>query len=326
MQRRIATLARAGGALAALASATVLAAVALAQAPRTAGYAWDDPEWRFTSRERRVKVVLLAGSIGAFRDQPYGRLLHEWCGNAEIRNLSQVGQGAPQLLSHFREEVIDNPNVPVGSPNLEMWLLFGGGLNSVGLPQRTNRSLAHLFQLAHRRRIGVVAMTLTPWGSRDDRERWSGARGLHVLRSTRAIVDFVLGRTTPQIALGPFARERRGVDPEAPWLRDEQPDVAIDLYDSRLRDRDAAPLPIAEVRAEIERDPAWQRSSARLSETERAARLEADARALAEAPRWFLRPEYRGFDHIHPNRAGHRVIAETVCPRLPESWGCRCPR
>lgn len=326
MRRRIATLARAGGALAALAGMTALGAAALAQPQRTAGYAWDDPDWRFTSRDRRVKVVLLAGSIGAFRDQPYGRLLHEWCANAEVRNLSRVGQGAPQLLSHFRDEVIENPNVPIGAPNVEMWLLFGGGLNSVGIPERTNRSLAHLFQLAHRRRMGVVAMTLTPWGSREDRERWSGARGLHVLRSTRSIVDFVMGRSTPQVALGAFVRERRRVDPRAPWLRDEQPDVAIDLYDSRLRHRDAAPLPLDEVRAELERDPAWQRAVARLSDRERAARLEADARALAEAPRWFLRPEYRGFDHIHPNRAGHRVIAETVCPRLPESWGCRCPR
>lgn len=286
----------------------------------------DDPGWRFTLRDRRVKVVLLAGSIGAFRDQPYGRLLHDWCENAEIRNLSQVGQGAPALFSRFRDDVIDNPNVPVGAPNTEMWLLFGGGLNSVGMPQRTNRSISSLFELAHRRRIGVVAMTLTPWGSREDRDRWSGARALHVLRSTRSVVDFVLGRSNPLEALGAYARERRGVDPDAPWRDQEQPDVAIDLYDSRLRDRNAAAWPIDEVRAELERDPAWQRSVARLSAEERAARLEADARTLAEAPRWFLRPEYRGFDHIHPNRAGHRVIAETVCPRLPESWGCSCPR
>ena len=35
--------------------------------------------------------------------------------------------------------------------------------------------------------------------------------------------------------------------------------------------------------------------------------------------------EYRGFDHVHPNRDGHRVIAETACPQLPPSWGCHCP-
>ncbi len=314
-----------GAALVALALACGLAAGALAQNRQTAGYAWDDPDWRFQLHDRHVKVILLAGSIGAFRDMPYGRLLHEWCGNAEIRNLSQVGQGAPQLFSRFRDEVLENPNVPVGSRNLEMWLLFGGGLNSVGVPQRTNRSIAQLFALAHRRRFGVVAMTLTPWGSREDRDRWSGARGLHVLRSTRSVVDFVLGRSTPREALGPLVRERRG-DPDAPWLDAERPDVAIDLYDSALRDRNAQALPIAEVREELARDPAWQRAVEELAPAEREARLEADARTLAQAPRWFLRPEYRGFDHIHPNRAGHRVIAETLCPRLPESWGCQCPQ
>ncbi|HEY8432801.1 MAG TPA: hypothetical protein VIL20_30730 [Sandaracinaceae bacterium] len=319
------TIAARGTALLALAAAGTIGSVALAQ-QRAAGYAWDDPDWRFTQRDRRVKVVLLAGSIGAFRDQPYGRLLYEWCANAEIRNLSQVGQGAPQLLQRFREQVIENENVPIGAPNLEMWVLFGGGLNSVSSPHRTNRSIAQLIRLAHRRRIGVVALTLTPWGSREDRERWSGARGLHVLRSTRAVVDFVMGRSSPAEALGPYARERRGVEPDAPWLESEQPDVAIDLYDSPLRDRDAEPWPLEEVRAELVRDPAWIRSVAGLDPVQREARLDADARTLAEAPRWFLRPEYRGFDHIHPNRAGHRVIAETVCPHLPASWGCQCPR
>lgn len=64
---------------------------------------------------------------------------------------------------------------------------------------------------------------------------------------------------------------------------------------------------------------------AELSDEEREARLAEDARLMSSAPRWFLRREYRGFDHIHPNPAGHQVIAETICPRLPESWGCQCP-
>lgn len=311
------------GALSLAAAACVLGLASLVPAQRPAGYAWNDPDWHFSQRNRRVKVVLLAGSIGAFRDQPYGRLLHQWCGNADIQNLSQVGEGAPALLTRFRNDVLDNPNIPVGTRDTEMWLLFGGGLNSVGAPERTNDAIRKLFSLAHRRRFGVVALTLTPWGAGDS-DRWRGARGLHVLRSTRSVVDFVLGRIGPRAALGPYLRGR-SADADAPWLDDERPDIAVDLYDSRLRDRDAEPWPLDRVRAELEDDPAWRRATAGLSSDDRASKLDADARTLAEAPRWFLAPEYRGFDHVHPNREGHRVIAETVCPLLPESWGCECP-
>jgi lysophospholipase L1-like esterase len=45
---------------------------------------------------------------------------------------------------------------------------------------------------------------------------------------------------------------------------------------------------------------------------------------LADLPRWYLRKDLRSFDHIHPNEKGHAIIAETMCPKLPESWGCTC--
>lgn len=312
--------------LAGASAATALLVGVVAVAPAQPGYVSDDPEWRFRQHGRRAKVALIAGSIGAFRDQPYGRLLHEWCEGADIHNLSQVGQGAPALYTRFRTEIIDNPWVPVGSRDLEVWLLFGGGLNSVGAPERTNRAIRRMFQLAYRRRVGVVGLTLTPWGSAEDDGRWRGARGLHMLRSTRNVVAYVLGRATPSQALGTYARERRGVDhPEAPWREDERPNIAIDLYDSPLRHRDAEPWPIESVREQLENDAAWKRQVVGLSEEARRARLERDARELAEAPRWFLHPEYRGFDHIHPNRAGHYVMAATMCPELPASWRCRCP-
>ena len=303
-----------------------VAAIAPAQPRRRAGVAYEDPDWRFEHPQRRVKVVLLAGSIGAFRGEPYGRLLHEWCSNAEIQNLSRVGQGAPQLVSRFRSEVLENPMAPVGAPGLELWVLFGGGLNSVGVPQRTNRAVRRLFTTAHRRRVGVVALTLTPWGDDGtEDERWRGANALRALDSTRVVVDFVMGRASPAEALGRFRNERRRLGVDAPWQDSERPDVAIDLYDSRLRHRDAETWPLDEVRASLARDPAWRRQVAELDEAARERRLEADARRLAQAPRWFLRPEYRGFDHIHPNRAGHRAIAEIACPALPESWDCACP-
>ncbi len=298
-----------------------LASIAPAQR-HTLGYAWDDPDWRFTRRERPVKVVLVAGSIGAYRDHPYGRLLHQWCANAEIRNISQVGAGASQLAARFREQVLERPAVPAGA---EAWLLFAGGMNSVGTPHRTNNALRQLFQLAHGRGFGVVALSLTPWGSSDNPARNRGARGLHMRRSTLAVVDFVMGRSSPVEALGRYARARGRTTPDAPWRPDERAEVAVDLYDSPLRDRDAEPWPLDAIRTELERDPRWRRRVAELDDEARAARLESDARELAEAPRWFLRPAYRGFDDVHPNREGHRVIARAACPALPSSWGCRCP-
>jgi hypothetical protein len=302
-----------------------LAGFAPAQSrPVAAGYATDDPNWRFTQQERRVKVVVLAGSIGAFRERPYARVLHEWCENAEFRNLSRVGQGTPQLAQRFRSEVLEG-NAPIGAPGIEMWVMFGGGLNSVGRAQQTNRALWRLIEQAHRRRVRVVALTVTPWGSEEDSDRWTGGRALHLFRSTRSIVDFVMGRSSPAEALGSFRSERRAAAPDAPWVPDERPDVAVDLYDSRLRDRDAQPWPVDRIRQQLARDPMWRNPLARLADAERETRLDADARTLSEAPRWFLRREYQSFDHVHPNREGHQVIAETICPSLPASWGCRCP-
>lgn len=311
-----------GAALLALASA------ASAQPTRSAGYAWDDPEWRFTHHDRPVKVVLLAGSIGAFRNRPYGVLIHNACSNAEVRNLSQVGAGAPQLLTRFQHEVVENPNVPRGARGLELWLLFGGGLNSVGAVTRTNFAMNRLFVMAHHHGIRVAALTLTPWGdSGEDDERWRDGRALHALRSTRRVVDYVLGRSTPEDALGPFARRRpRGVAADAPWTPAERPDVAIDLYDApALRDATATPWTIEDAQRRIERDSRWRTETASLSQAARDVRLAEDARFLSEAPRHFLRSEFRSFDHIHPNREGHQAMFETMCPRLPASWGCRCP-
>ncbi|UJR81917.1 hypothetical protein [Sandaracinus amylolyticus] len=296
----------------------------LAQPTGGGGYAWDDPDWRFVLRSRPVKVVLLAGSIGAWRDEPYGRLLHNWCGNAEVRNLSRVGYGAWQLYEHFRTEVLDNPRLTLGAPEQEYWLVWNGGLNSAGVSHRTNHYIRRTFRDAHRRGMRVVGMTLTPWGSFDDERRWGGARGLETWRSTRRIVDFVMGRIPPREALGEHAQHRE-LDADAPWASEELADVRIDLYDSVLRDRGAAPRDVAEMRRVLEQDSRARRMLAAFPEAVRMARLDADSRILAELPRWFLRPEYRGFDPVHPNREGHRLIAETVCPQLPESWGCSCP-
>jgi hypothetical protein len=288
------------------------------------GYAWDDANWRFVLHSRRVKVVVLAGSIGAWRDDPYARLIHNWCSNAEVRNLSRVGFGASQLFGRFQREVLTNPRVPLGSSDHEMWLLWNGGLNSASAAHRTNHYIRRTFREAHRRGMRVIGLTLTPWGSLDDTRRWGGAAGLETYQSTRRIVDFVMGRLSPRAALGAYVNERDG-DPDAPWAEQELADVRIDLYDSVLRNR-AAPLrDVSDMRRLLERDARMRRVLEPLSEHARELRLDAAARELAELPRWFLRDEYRGFDPVHPNREGHRAIAEAICPQLPASFGCQCP-
>lgn len=313
--------------LLASAAAIVVPSVAITRAQGArlgGGYAFDDPQWRFGQHQRRVKVVVLAGSIGAFQDEPYARLIHEWCDNAEVRNLSRVGFGGWQLYERFRSEVLENSRMPFGAEGTEMWLVWNGGLNSASASQRTNHYIRRAFRDAHRRGMRVVGMTLTPWGSLDDTRRWGGARGLDTLRSTRRIVDFVMGRVSPREALGEHAAQRE-VAADAPWTDEERADVRIDLFDSSLRDRDASPRDVAEMRAVLERDARWRRAITLLEPPARTARGDADARTLSELPRWFLRREYRGFDPVHPNRAGHRAIAEIACPRLPASWSCSCP-
>ncbi len=295
-----------------------------AQARRcVSGYTCDEPEWRFTYQSRPVKVVLLAGSIGAFQDEPYGRLIHEWCENAEVRNLSRVGYGAFQLHQVWQSEVMRNPRFPTRSDTTELWVLWNGGLNSAASANRTNHYIRRVFTEAHRRGMRVVGMTLSPWGALDDERRWGGARGLDTLRNTRRIVDFVMGRGSPRDLLGTYATQRES--PDAPWTAAEMADVRIDLFDSRLRDAEAPVRDVTAMRTVLERDARYRQQLASVAEAERARRMDADARMLSELPRWFLRRELRGFDPIHPNRAGHRAIALHACPQLPASWGCRCP-
>lgn len=278
--------------------------------------------WRFTMPERRVKVVVIAGSIGAWRDRPYTRVLQESCSNVEIRNLSVVGMGAPQLFTRFRDEVLRGGPMPWSTEGIEPWLIWNGGLNSAGSASRTNRSIRRAFVAAHERGMRVVGLSLSPWGSLSDR-RWRDAGAIETLRNTRGIVDYVMGRATPAQALGHYVSDRDV--PDAAWDPSELADVRVDLFNSRLRAVDAAPRDEASVTRLLDRDRRYQRALEALPEGERAGRVRSDVGLLSELPRWFLRPELVGFDPIHPNREGHQIIAETACPALPASWGCTCP-
>lgn len=282
------------------------------------------PVWRFKYKERPVKVVVLAGSIGAWPKQPYAERFAAMCKNVEVRNLSKVGFGAFQLRQRFKQQFLDNPFVNLRDPGNEYWLVFQGGLNSVGTPERTNHDIREMFLLAHAKGLKVVALSLTPWGDETDRKRWGGVGGLKYLRATRKVVDFVLGTLAPEEALGEFASRRAG-GAEGPWQPEEVPEVAVDLYRSALRDEAAAPRDVEALRTSLAKDRVWQKSHEELDPAAREAALQKTAEEAAEIPRWFLRADLRSFDHIHPNTEGHRLIAETACPKLPESWGCTCP-
>lgn len=322
------------GRLAAAGFSLALAALALAPAPAAAQEPGEaaaveeeepPPTWRFKQADKPVKVVVLAGSVGAWQREPYADRFESLCRNIEVKNLSKVGYGAYQLKQRFKSQVLENTRLGLHKRDdgQEFWLVFHGGLNSVAMPEQTNHHIRALFETAHKRDFKVVALTLTPWGDDDDK-RWRGARALEYVHDTRAVVDFVLGKLTPAQALGSHAR-KRSVEPDAPWADSERPDVSVDLYNSSLRDAGAAVRDLDAMRDLLARDKDWKRAHKALSEDERAAALERDAALLAEIPRWYMRQELRSFDHIHPNTEGHRLIALEACPHLPESWGCSCP-
>ena len=279
--------------------------------------------WRFRKHDRPVKLILVAGSIGAWPKQPYAKQIERMCPRVETKNLSKVGMGAFALKQRFKEQVLENRYIPFHDDELEFWLAFQGGLNSVGMPEKTNRYIRDLFVLAHRRGMSVLGLSLTPWGDATDKKRWVGANALRYKRSTQKIVDFVVGRSTPRQALGVHVAKR--ADPDAPWSGEELADVGIDLYDSPLRDPNAPTGDLEEARGQLRGDRRWLKAHAELSPEAKDAALERDARELANVQKWWLRPELRSFDHIHPNVEGHTAMANWMCPQLPQSWGCSCP-
>jgi hypothetical protein len=279
--------------------------------------------WRFRKRDRPVKLILVAGSIGAWPKQPYIKQIERMCPRVEAKNLSKVGQGAYALKQRFKQQVLENRYLPFHDDSLEFWLAFQGGLNSVGMPEKTNRYIRDLFVLAHRRGMRVLGLSLTPWGDHKDKKRWVGANALHYKRATQKIVDFVVGRASPREALGVHVSRRS--DPGAPWSAEELADVGIDLYDSPLRDPSAPMTDVEEAKSQLRADRRWARDHAELSPEDRERALERDARELAEVQRWWLRPELRSFDHIHPNVEGHGAMASWMCPQLPASWGAPAP-
>ena len=262
--------------------------------------------WRYRDATRKVKVVIIGGSITAWPSGNFGDFLVGACKNIELVNRGQVGDGALALKQRFRRQLLQNPNVKLKDKAFEYWLLFNGGLNSIFSADSTIKFTSEMFQMAHDSGVHVAALSLTPWGADQD-SRWRGLSGLTYFDRTKKVVDFTLGRLKRYEALG---------GTEAEWHKGELPDVAVDLYDSALRNAEAPLRDAVRLGKSFAANKALQR--------EYPDAQAAIARAAA-VPRWYMKPLYKAFDHIHPNTEGHRLIAELSCPKMPASWGCDCP-
>lgn len=279
------------------------------------GASADEPvgTWRFHRDDRPVKVVVLGGSIGAWPTASFAHTFQAVCSKIELRNISKVAYGAAQLRQRYRAQVLKNSGARP-KPGSEHWLLYSGGLNSIGSPTITIRETMETFKMARKAGVKVVGLSLTPWGDNAER-KWRDFAGLDYKHKTRLYADYLLGKVPRTDALGSFVEpDRRG---DATWLPEELPDVAVDLYDSDLRHRDA-PLLDAEKLGKQ-----WDKSKKlQAAYPDRAAGIQ----EAASLPQWFLRPELRSFDHTHPNAEGHKLMSRIVCPSLPASWGCDCGR
>ncbi|HOA12407.1 MAG TPA: hypothetical protein PLB35_00490 [Myxococcota bacterium] len=272
-------------------------------------------DWSFKT-DKPVRVIVIGGSVSEF-NQGYSDWIGRTCRNVEVVNVAKARYGSWGIGKRFEAQVLANPNIDLKDPNRSYWVVLQGGLNNIWEPARVNNDFMELFRLIHSKGMKVVGLSLSPWGSDKDK-RWVGIDAVRNQDRTRQCVDWMLGRLTPGEALGKYAAGKKSWDPA------DLPDVAIDLYDSPLRDVNARPRPAADIKARMARDKQLNRELSALPQQSRDARYQKIMKQAVEMPKWFLRPELQSFDHIHPNREGHRIIVETACPKLPAEWGCDC--
>lgn len=276
---------------------------------RQSAVAWagETTGWR---TQRPIKAVVLGGSISMYYAGNFGQFLHYGCRDLEVINRGQVGAGARKILGNLREQVVAEKGFSV-LPG-KGWVIVQGGLNSVWAPQSTSWWLSRIFVEAHDAGFQVAALSLSPWGSDDD-PRFDGWKGLRLHVATEHVVDFVLGRLKPAEALGRRAGQRTGASDT--WESNELPDLAVDLWRSPLKAGNAAKL-----REAGPLDASYGSGPGAHHPDERKAWID---RARA-TPRQYLAKTYHDFDHIHPNTAGHRLIAALLCQQAPKEWRCDC--
>ena len=295
---------------------TTLTAIALLglSLPATAG---DDApgRWRFKLADRPVKAVILGGSVSAWPRGGYGQFLQKACSRVEIVNRGKARLGAKALRRRVKTQIFKNRRIDLAKHE-SAWLIFHGGLNSISTPQATNREVARALKSAHEKGLKTIGLSVGPWGSEKDK-RWKRAAGLRYRNWTALSVDFLMGRLGAEEAFGP---SRAGTE----FAKGELPDIAVDIYDSALRDKEAALRENARMARFVKVDD-WVKKTLRGVEGEaRESKLQAFTEQALALPRWFMKRELHAFDHVHPGIDGHRIIAETMCPKMPESWGCAC--
>jgi len=273
--------------------------------------------WTFNDADRPVKAVAIGDSIAAYTQGSFVAFLQAACPRLEVVNLAKPMIGADAIRERLIHHVLRNPRINLHDAP-EVWMIYQGGINSVEEPALTNHNMRWTFIDAHRAGLRVMAISLLPWGSERDR-RWREVRGLTLWYSTRQVVDFVMGRLSPTEALGPYAKSHAVM-----WQAEELPDIAVDVYDSPLRAREAPPRQFPDVRTRVRQSPWIQAQLHGRSEAEQEEQITVFVRQTLALPRWFLRERFQAFDHFHPNREGHRLVAELACDKTPETWGCHC--
>lgn len=305
-----------------LASLSLASFVAAALGLSGSARAEEPGTWRFEDPTRPVKVVVIGGSVAAYPAGGFSQWLPEVCSQVEVVNRAKAKLGAFELRQRFIAQVLKNRRLELDALG-ESWLVFLGGLNSVGSPDKTNLEVAKTLALAKGAGMKTMGVSINPWGAETDR-RWQGVDGIAYFEHTQHTVDFLLGRLTPAEAFGP-AHAKTLADPTR-FAPGELPDVAVDLWDSRMRHEDAPLRDPAGLARAARTSSLVKRRLAALPEADRAAALEALIAQAAALPRWFMKPELIGFDAIHPNALGHREIARAICDKAPASWGCGCDR
>jgi hypothetical protein len=273
--------------------------------------------WTFNDADRPVKAVAIGDSIAAYPQGSFVAFLQAACPRLEVVNLAQPLIGADAIRERLIQQVLRNPHIDLHDEQ-EVWMIYQGGINSVQDPAKTNHHIRWTFVDAHRAGLKVMGISLLPWGSERDR-RWREIHGLKTWYSTRQVVDFVMGRLSPTEALGPYARHHPGM-----WQADELPDIAIDVYDSALRDREAPLRQLSDVQSLMRHTPWIQAQLYGLSEAEQDDKISTYVRQTLALPRWYLHKRFQALDHFHPNREGHRLVAQLACNKAPETWECQC--